>query len=163
MSPDESSAASDELVPPVEEAVDILNLATRTSTPIFERNGRGSRADRHSVAAELRQEIQVCASIEPVDVRDGADGRRRPEHECNLRVPAVAEATCSHPAKGVSTHRTADTSVGNHAYRKLSCLNERHPPRRTAESAPIAALPIDIHGEPVTACALRPARDPAMN
>ena len=53
--------------------------------------------------------------LQAVDVREGADRWRRPEHECNLRVPPIAEAARSHPAQRVPTHRTANPPISDHA------------------------------------------------
>jgi hypothetical protein len=77
-------------------------------------------------------------------------------------MAAVTEASRSHPGQLVAAHRTADAAVGDDGDREPARLDQRHPPGGTVETAPAAALAVDVDGEPVAA-ALGPADDAAVD
>src|SRR5206468_8577389 len=91
-----------------------------------------------------------------------ADRRRRPEHERHLPVAAVAEPASPYPGELVAAHGAADATIGGHVNGQVSRLHQRHPPGGAAQTAPIAAVAIDVNDEPV-APGLRPADDTTVN
>src|SRR6266849_9527753 len=98
-------------------------------------------SELHLVAAERPKQIEAT-TVDPIDVRPGADCWVGPEHERDLAVASVAETTRTNPGEVVATHGRTDPPICDNAHLQLGRFYERHPPRRTSKPAPVTAASV---------------------